>query len=160
MSGSPNSRWAVRARCAWAQSPQSRQRPVPGSFGLFAATASYAVGAPGPWRRLGKCSRFTAQALRLTAPVKGFVAMLLRDFDHAEGRANLFADCPQFAKKIVLTRRIVNRTASVMQKDGRRFERCALVPGHARHRRRTLVGHYAVWPLFARTLPVSIDSPP
>ncbi len=29
------------------------------------------------------------------------------DFDHAKRRAYLFADCPQFAKKIVLTRRIV-----------------------------------------------------
>ena len=59
---------------------------------------------------------FCAQALKLTAPVKGFVAMLLRcDFDHAKRRAYLFADCPQFAKKIVLTRRIVGswkRTAS------------------------------------------------
>ena len=94
---------------------------------------------------MGKCSPFTAQALRLTAPVKGFVAMLLRcDFDHAKGRAYLLADCPQFAKKIVLTRRIANRTASVMQKGGRRFKRCALVPGNACRRRRTLVGHYAV----------------
>jgi hypothetical protein len=51
---------------------------------------------------------FCAHALKLTAPVRGFVAMLLRcDFDHAKRRAYLFADCPQFAKKIVLTRRIV-----------------------------------------------------
>jgi hypothetical protein len=35
------------------------------------------------------------------------VAMLLRtDFDHAKTRASLFGDCPQFAKKVVLTRRI------------------------------------------------------
>jgi len=35
------------------------------------------------------------------------VAMLLRtDYDHAASRAHLFADCPVFAKKVVLTRRI------------------------------------------------------
>jgi hypothetical protein len=35
------------------------------------------------------------------------VAMLLRtDFDHAASRAHLFADCPMFAKKVVLTKRI------------------------------------------------------
>ena len=52
--------------------------------------------------------KFCTHALKLTAPVKWVVAMLLRcDFDHAKRRAYLFADCPQFAKKIVLTRRIV-----------------------------------------------------
>ena len=35
------------------------------------------------------------------------VAMLLRaDFDHAATRTHLFADCPMFAKKVVLTKRI------------------------------------------------------
>jgi hypothetical protein len=35
------------------------------------------------------------------------VAMLLRtDFDHAATRAHLFARCPMFAKKVVLTKRI------------------------------------------------------
>jgi hypothetical protein len=35
------------------------------------------------------------------------VAMLLRtDFDHAATRAHLFDDCPMFAKKVVLTKRI------------------------------------------------------
>jgi hypothetical protein len=35
------------------------------------------------------------------------VAMLLRtDFDHAASRAHLFANCPMFAKKVVLTKRI------------------------------------------------------
>jgi hypothetical protein len=34
-------------------------------------------------------------------------AVLLRtDFDHAATRAHLFADCPVFAKKVVLTKRI------------------------------------------------------
>lgn len=51
---------------------------------------------------------FIERALELTAPQQGFVAMLLRaDFDHAKGRRHLFADCPAFAKRLVLTRRIV-----------------------------------------------------
>ena len=38
---------------------------------------------------------------------KGFVAMLLRtDFDHAKTRQRLFGGCKQFAKKVVLTKRI------------------------------------------------------
>jgi hypothetical protein len=37
----------------------------------------------------------------------GLVAMLLRtDFDHAKSRAHLFRDCPSFAKKIVIMKRI------------------------------------------------------
>lgn len=51
---------------------------------------------------------FIEQALRLMEPAHGFVAMLLRtDFDHAKSRAHLFRDCPAFAKKLVLTKRIV-----------------------------------------------------
>jgi hypothetical protein len=47
---------------------------------------------------------FIEHALRLAEAV----AMLLRcDFDHAKGRQHLFGKCPAFAKKIVLTRRIV-----------------------------------------------------
>jgi hypothetical protein len=50
---------------------------------------------------------FIEHALRLTEPVGGTVAMLLRtDFDHAKTRAHLFADCNAFAKKLVLTKRI------------------------------------------------------
>lgn len=53
-------------------------------------------------------TEFCEQALRLMEPVAGFVALLLRtDFDHAKSRAHLFRDCPAFAKKLVLTRRIV-----------------------------------------------------
>jgi hypothetical protein len=49
---------------------------------------------------------FIERALLLTEP-HGFVAMLLRtDFDHAQGRQHLFSACEEFAKKIVLTRRI------------------------------------------------------
>jgi hypothetical protein len=34
--------------------------------------------------------------------------MLLRcDFDHAKGRRHLFADCNAFAKKLILTKRII-----------------------------------------------------
>ena len=51
---------------------------------------------------------FCEHALRLMEPVGGFVAMLLRtDFDHAKSRAHLFRDCPAFARKIVLMKRIV-----------------------------------------------------
>jgi hypothetical protein len=48
--------------------------------------------------------RFTEHALAC-APL---VAMLLRtDFDHAKTRQHLFGRCPAFAKKLVLTTRIV-----------------------------------------------------
>lgn len=51
---------------------------------------------------------FCAHALNLTAPVKGFVAMLLRcDFDHAKTRSYLFRDNPAWSQKLVLTKRIV-----------------------------------------------------
>jgi hypothetical protein len=48
---------------------------------------------------------FIERALRISG--NRIVAMLLRtDFDHASSRAHLFADCPMFAKKVVLTKRI------------------------------------------------------
>lgn len=51
---------------------------------------------------------FIERALRLMERAGGLVAMLLRtDFDHAKSRAHLFRDCPAFAKKIVLMKRIV-----------------------------------------------------
>jgi hypothetical protein len=50
--------------------------------------------------------KFIEHALTLTRPA-GAVAMLLRcDFDHAKTRQHLFGDCPQFSKKLVLTKRI------------------------------------------------------
>lgn len=53
-------------------------------------------------------TEFIEHALRLMEPVGGLVAMLLRtDFYHAKSRAHLFRDCPAFAKKVVLTKRIV-----------------------------------------------------
>jgi methylase of polypeptide subunit release factors len=49
---------------------------------------------------------FIEHALRLMRG-GGKVAMLLRtDFDHAKTRRHLFSDCPAFARKIVLTKRI------------------------------------------------------
>jgi hypothetical protein len=49
---------------------------------------------------------FIERALSLMHP-RGVVAMLLRtDYDHAASRRHLFAECPAFAKKLVLTRRI------------------------------------------------------
>ena len=53
-------------------------------------------------------TEFIEHALRLTEPKLGFVAMLLRtDFYHAKSRTHLFRDCPAFAKKVVLLKRIV-----------------------------------------------------
>lgn len=50
---------------------------------------------------------FIEHALHLMGPQRGLVAMLLRtDFDHAKTRQHLFSGCEQFAKKIVLTKRI------------------------------------------------------
>lgn len=50
---------------------------------------------------------FCDHALRLMEPVRGQVAMMLRtDFDHAKSRTHLFRDCPAFAKKLVLMKRI------------------------------------------------------
>jgi hypothetical protein len=55
-----------------------------------------------------QATEFCEHALRLIEPVYGFVAMLLRtDFDHAKSRSHLFRDCPAFAKKLVLMKRIV-----------------------------------------------------
>jgi hypothetical protein len=51
---------------------------------------------------------FVEHSLALVRPVGGVVAMLLRtDYDHAKTRQHLFGQCPQFAKKLVLTKRIV-----------------------------------------------------
>lgn len=51
---------------------------------------------------------FVEHALRLMAPVGGYVAMLANsDWEHAQGRTHLFRDCPQFCKRIVLLKRIV-----------------------------------------------------
>lgn len=55
-----------------------------------------------------KAQEFIEHALWMMEIQKGCVAMLLRhDFDSARSRRHLFADCPQWARKIVLTRRIV-----------------------------------------------------
>jgi hypothetical protein len=50
---------------------------------------------------------FIEHVLDLMRP-RGVVAMLLRcDFDHAATRAHLFGGCPAFARKVVLTKRVV-----------------------------------------------------
>jgi len=52
-------------------------------------------------------TEFIERALAVANIRHGQVMMLLRtDFDHAKSRRHLFADCPAFAKKLVLTRRI------------------------------------------------------
>jgi len=56
-----------------------------------------------PYRR---AQDFIERGVPLMEPVGGQIALLLRtDFDHAKTRRHLF-ECPQFAKKLVLTRRI------------------------------------------------------
>jgi hypothetical protein len=71
------------------------------SFGCMAAAGSIITNPP-----YEQAQEFIEHALRLTEP-GAFVCMLLRtDFDHAKSRQHLFGDCPQFAKKIVLTKRI------------------------------------------------------
>jgi hypothetical protein len=55
-----------------------------------------------------QAQEFIEHALRLTEPGRGLVAMLLRtDFDHARTRQHLFGGCAVFAKKLVLTKRII-----------------------------------------------------
>lgn len=52
-------------------------------------------------------TKFIEHALSLTERQSSKVAMLLRaDFDSGKTRSHLFADCPAFKKKIVLTDRI------------------------------------------------------
>lgn len=52
-------------------------------------------------------SEFISRSLGFTSGVRGIVAMLLRtDFDHARTRQHFFGECPEFAKKVVLTKRI------------------------------------------------------
>jgi methylase of polypeptide subunit release factors len=54
-----------------------------------------------------EAQKFIEHALHLTCPI-GMVVMLLRaDFDHAKTRQHLFGKCPQFSKKVALTKRIV-----------------------------------------------------
>jgi hypothetical protein len=52
--------------------------------------------------------KFVKRALELTRRRKGAVAMLLKvDFDSGKTRRHLFAECPAFVGKVVLTERIV-----------------------------------------------------
>ena len=56
----------------------------------------------------GYTKEFICKALETTQRRKGFVAMLLRtDYDHGKTRRHLFGGCPQYAGKLVLTKRIV-----------------------------------------------------
>jgi hypothetical protein len=64
-----------------------------------------------PFRR---AREFIEHALAVTKPHEGFVAILLRvDYDSARTRQHLFAHCRAFARKIVLTRRIVWFTPAI-----------------------------------------------
>lgn len=58
------------------------------------------------YRDIGR--KFLEQALKVTAQKRGVVALLFpSEYDCGKTRREYFADCPMFAKKIVLTRRIV-----------------------------------------------------
>lgn len=55
-----------------------------------------------------KAQEFTEHAIALMQPFGGMVAMLMRiDWDSASTRRHLFAGCPAWSKKIVLTKRIL-----------------------------------------------------
>lgn len=55
-----------------------------------------------------KATEFCRHAVNLMRSRQGMVCMLLRcDFDHAKTRTDLFRDCPAFAMKLTLLRRIV-----------------------------------------------------
>lgn len=69
-----------------------------------AGTASTAIITNPPY---ALAREFCENAIEIVKPWDGFVAMLLRtDFDHAKTRQHLFGECPAFAKKVVLTKRI------------------------------------------------------
>jgi hypothetical protein len=52
--------------------------------------------------------KFIERALEFAKPRQGAVAMLLKvDFDSGSTRSHVFAECPAFAGKVVLTERIV-----------------------------------------------------
>ena len=69
--------------------------PPPGPFCGIITNPPFALG-----------QQFIERALDLV-PADGFVALLARiDYDSAKTRRHLFADCPLFAKKLVLLRRI------------------------------------------------------
>jgi hypothetical protein len=52
--------------------------------------------------------QFIERALAFTEPKQGSVAMLLKvDFDSGKTRSHVFAECPAFVGKVVLTERIV-----------------------------------------------------
>jgi hypothetical protein len=57
---------------------------------------------------MGLARDFIEHAIRLTKATTGLVVMLLRtDYDHAATRQHLFSGCSIFAKKVVLTKRVV-----------------------------------------------------
>jgi hypothetical protein len=62
-----------------------------------------------PYGKQGRtAAKFIEQALELTRPRNGLVAMLLKvDFDSGATRRRFFADCPAWACKLVLLKRIL-----------------------------------------------------
>lgn len=84
----------------------------------------------------GMAQKFIEHALRLMEPIDGVVAMLLSsEYDYADTRRHLFADCPAWSKKINLTKRIVwfdgpvpckpcGGTGNVLAVSGDRLSKC------------------------------------
>lgn len=71
------------------------------------ARGIHAIQTNPPYGKGNKLAEIFARKALNRIPTGGFVALLLpTDFDHAKGRADLFADCPYFAGRIVLTKRI------------------------------------------------------
>lgn len=69
---------------------------MPGEIGAIITNPPY-----------NQAETFVANALDLTAPKGGLVAMLLKvDWDSAKTRRKFFADCPAWSRKIVLVDRI------------------------------------------------------
>jgi hypothetical protein len=76
---------------------------------LAATRACDAIVTNPPYGKGGRMAeRFIERALEVTRPRHGVVAMLLKvDFDSGSTRLRFFADCPAWACKVVLLKRIL-----------------------------------------------------
>lgn len=89
----PNAAWGIE-RKDFIRSPDALANWVP--TGIFTNP---------PYEHAAEFCRIALEHMR---HVDGVVGMLFKtDFDHAKTRSDLFGRCPAFAKKIVLTKRIV-----------------------------------------------------
>jgi hypothetical protein len=101
-------RWSAQAsalspRTSRTASIFSMTRPGPISRNADAVVTNPPYGIQGK-----TAEKFIEQALRLTKPCNVVVAMLLKiDFDSGSTRRRFFADCPAWACKLVLLKRIL-----------------------------------------------------